>query len=1643
VRPGVLDALEDRTLLTTWTVNSAADTLTGDATNHVGTLRFDLANAAAGDTIQFDSTVFKAASPQTITTTSTLSITKNLTITGPGVTIALVKRDALAGTNFPIFTVSGGVTASISGLAIESGTGRSIASPPSPYATAVGGGGIYNGGTLTVSNCDLFDNAIRTNDANNPALGGAIYNDGGSLTITGSTFAGNNADLGGAIYNHNGSLSVSSSTFAPTSFTFNGGTTNFGGNSAGTGGAIATDHGATISGTTVSANAATGSGGGLAALGGTTLVQSSSVFSGNTAGTNGGGILNAGTLTISGSIVYHNDAVSSGGGAYSTGTLSVDASVVASNSLHSNDQKDLTIGGAGLANHGGVATITDSYFAGNHFVGGNALGLGGGVFNTGGTVAITGGAFGPHSFSVGGSTVDAGGNSATDGGGILSDTTLNVASTTFDGNHADENGAAIYVLGGTAVINGGSLLVNNIAAVSGGGLYSNGDVTLDDSAIAANTAGTDGGGVFTSGRLTATNATIGAYLSYAGNQAGIGGGVAVSGGVVTLDGSTVSGNTAFTATGGGIDNDAFGFVTLTNVTLRSNRAHTDGGGIRNGGTLSITASDLSSNVAENGAGGAIANGGFNTVTIAGSTFYGNSATAGDGGVVSNARLGNVTLLASILSGNSAGGSGGVISNAGSAAVNGSTLSGNSAGVTGGAFANSGTLSAVNATIFNNSASDGGGVAGAVNATTLLTNVTLAGNVASGGTAGGLLVAGGSKASISNTIVAQNLAITETGRGDVAGALLATSINNLIGDGTGLSGIAGGKNGNQVGTSAAPIDPKLGPLATSGGATPILALLPGSPAIDGGSNLAAQLAGLTTDQRGAGFLRTAAGAGTNAVVDIGAFEVQNYVVDIADDSVADDGKTSLREALALANVSPTNSSRISFDPNLTGPIALSGGLELASNIGLIGPGAGKLTIQGGGDSNKFTMFHVPAGVSVLLAGLTFTAGGGTDDGGTTHAGVIRNRGTLALANDVFTGNSADVGGAVENEGTLAVSGSSFTGNSAGMFGGALANYGTATIATTTIDGNTSAGSGGAVYNGGVLDVVASTLSNNAASLDGGAVRNDGTLRVVNATLYGNSAADGGGISQASSLGDATLTQATVTANRATGGVGGGLKVTQGNALLNNTIVAGNFRGESPAATPDDVAGTLDGSGASNLFGTGGSGGLTATNGNLVNVADAKLGPLADNAGPTKTVALKIGSPAIDAGNGALALDPSGAPLTTDQRGGSRVRVSGNGADIGAFELQAYVVNTLADDNNPNNSLLSLREAIAKSNTDKQGLITFQPGLTGTISVTSALPTITGSVAIEGPGASTLAVKPNIFFLFSLLFPNSVFSVAAGASASISGLTITGGNGSGGFLFFGNSGGGINNAGTVALDSVVVSANTAANGGGIHNAGTMTIDNSTIQGNTASTGGGINNAGTLTITNSTISGNAANTGGGINNTGTLSVFNTTLHGNSAGSGGGLANASPGVATLTNATIAANKMTSAFGSGGGLRVTSGTVALYNSIVAGNTKGSGLWTAADDVSGLLSGASASNLFGTGGSGSLTATNGNLVNVADAKLGPLAANGGPTQTVALLAGSPAIDAGNDALAIGPDTNPLATDQRGKARKVGTRVDIGAYESGA
>ncbi len=358
---------------------------------------------------------------------------------------------------------------------------------------------------------------------------------------------------------------------------------------------------------------------------------------------------------------------------------------------------------------------------------------------------------------------------------------------------------------------------------------------------------------------------------------------------------------------------------------------------------------------------------------------------------------------------------------------------------------------------------------------------------------------------------------------------------------------------------------------------------------------------------------------------------------------------------------------------------------------------------------------------------------------------------------------------------------------------------------------------------------------------------------------------------------------------------------------------------------------------------------------------------------------------------------------------------------------YTVTNLND-----NGTGSLRQAILNANTTAADDVIDFAIPAGDAGCTSGVCTITltsGELAVNDDAtAGTLTITNSTGASNLLISGNNtsrVFYLNAGANLTISGITITKGSGTGttnpGF-FDGRGGGIFNNQGTLTLTNSTVSGNTASEyGGGIYTyAGTLTLTNSTVSGNTASAaGGGIFNDGgtytTTTLTNSTVSGNTSRYGGGIYSNGTLN--------------------------LTSVTVTQNKSTDATCTtcAGGIDNSRGTANLKNTIVAGNTVANA--SASPDFDGAVAATSSYNLIGNG-QGTTGISNGDANNnqvgspasPIDPKLGALANNGGATQTHELLAGSPAINTGNNANVT------EATDQRGFARIVGGIVDIGAFE---
>jgi CSLREA domain-containing protein len=589
-----------------------------------------------------------------------------------------------------------------------------------------------------------------------------------------------------------------------------------------------------------------------------------------------------------------------------------------------------------------------------------------------------------------------------------------------------------------------------------------------------------------------------------------------------------------------------------------------------------------------------------------------------------------------------------------------------------------------------------------------------------------------------------------------------------------------------------------------------------------------------------------------------------------------------------------------------------------------------------------------------------------------------------------------------------------GTGAGIFN----DHSTLTVSNCTVTGNSAQSAGGGIFNdGGGLTVIASTLSGNSGTdvlvSPGGAIfNNGGAAAIINSTVSGNSVAGslvggGGGIYNAGAT--LMVTASTFSGNSAASG--GGIF----NSGANGTVEIGDtiLKAGSGVNIVNDSSGGPITSDGYNLSSDDSSSYLNQATDQ--NSTDPMLGPLAYYGGPTPTHILKTGSPAINKGK-----NLSGA--TTDQRGfartvGTAAVTGGDGTDIGAFERQpsdidpTLVVTTTADTSANStcdpSTPCSLRDAITAANASGPDDVIYF-AVTGAISLGSQLPNLTSNIKINGPGARSLTVKrdSNAIGFFG------IFTVASG-TVGISGLTISAGNGPGG--------GGIANVSTLSVSNCTVSGNSCnivcIGGGGIYNSGTLTVSNSTLSSNSSSTdGGGIyNDAGTITVSNSTLSDNTASgSGGGIENhlrtfAPTLTVNNSTLSGNSAATGGGIFND-----------------------------VTGTLNLNSSIVANNTAPSG----GPDVFGTVASGDY-NLVKNTSDATLSGTH-NITGM-DPMLGPLADNGGPTFTRALLTGSPAIDKG-------VNLSSLASDQRGPGfvrtfdnlsvtnASGGDGTDIGAFE---
>ncbi len=511
--------------------------------------------------------------------------------------------------------------------------------------------------------------------------------------------------------------------------------------------------------------------------------------------------------------------------------------------------------------------------------------------------------------------------------------------------------------------------------------------------------------------------------------------------------------------------------------------------------------------------------------------------------------------------------------------------------------------------------------------------------------------------------------------------------------------------------------------------------------------------------------------------------------------------------------------------------------------------------------------------------------------------------------------------------------------------------------------------------------------------GGAIFNQGNLTLSNCFVVANNGFVGGGIfnSPGNRL---TLHTCTLATNSAS--FGGAIQ-NEGVLLADNTTFNANSganQGGAISAPFGSPVGLLQCTVAGNNSGDGGGvlGANIAITNSIVAGNSATINPNLSGSFITGGNNLTTGSPLLAAlanyggttptmrpliGSPAIDAgnDASAAGLTFDQRG--RSRTSGSHVDLGAVEVTTNsVVTTVAD-----SGAGSLRNILADAEPDYT--ITFAPALAGqTIGLTTGSITLDRNLTIDGAG-NTIQISGNNL--------SRIFFVNSGVSAMLNRLTLMNG--------LASQGGAIQNLGSLTLNQCTFAGNQdncgcGINGGAILNRGSLVANDSTFSSNTARFGGAIFNdlSSTLTVNQSTFSGNVGTNGGGAiyNLNGTLTVRQSTVVGNQSPGGGA--------------------------QGGGINNSGFGFFLTNSIVCLNTASS-----SPNIAGVVTPFSSPN---------------NLVDINPLLSSP-SNNGGPTQTMPPLAGSPALNAGNDAV-----TALFASDQRGAGfpRVSGPHVDIGAVE---
>lgn len=1008
---------------------------------------------------------------------------------------------------------------------------------------------------------------------------------------------------------------------------------------------------------------------------------------------------------------------------------------------------------------------------------------GAGIYNSGnllleGCIIANNGSVGEGSYNPG------------EGGGIYNAGGLTLNQCTLTNNVANV-GAAIYNKVGASLTVNNSTITGNEGNNGPGGIRNVGTLTLSNTILTDNVS-MNGGGAIGNLLNSGTNATVVVSTTndFGANSLRAAASLAASGMVVTFT-TNLSGQT-ITLTNGEVSLNA---ALAIDASMLANGLTIAGNGTARlfnlgaSGNVTLVGLNLTGGNVGGGAGGAIYSAGGSSLVISRCTFFGNHANEG-GAILNN---GSLQLENSTFSGNT-GGFGGALQCRNLTTLTHCTFSANDGFYGGAIFNNATTLTVNNSIIAGNTA--GGGIRDILNQSAALVFIN---------------------ANLVQSVTASNAAAPITGPDPFTNAPLLAALGNYGGPTRTMPPLPGSLAIDAGGDASLTTDQR-------GFARPV-GLAPDLGAVEAVDIFLTNAVVSSSVDGAPGSLRYAIDHSRPGVASTITFDPSlagaTNVLTGGELLISNKNLTIIGPASATLTISGNQSSRVfnfaaGTTNSLTGLIICDGrGGEGASGLaGITNLVAGTAGTGGAGSNGGHGGGILNAGI-LTLTNCMFT-GNRAGDGGQGGSGGNAEPINGAKGGEGGPGGPGGSGGAVFNQGILTLVGCTFSDNSAGVGGpGGVGGTSGAYIGGYPWPGGVggtggTGGAGGAIYNSGTLALVSSTFTTSTGGAGGaggvggvgsankfginsptvgkggtgglggsgglgGGLFNTGSVSLVSCSISGNLAGTGGfggkgGWSGVYMIGANSYRRPTedgAAGARGAGGAGGGLRGNIGS--LTNSIVALNT-----AASGPDISGSVT-LGGYNLIGR--SDGLTGLThgvaGNIIGTPSSPINPLlgslANNGGPTFTLALQPGSPAAAQGDNTL--------TGFDQRGPGFPRKVGSRVDIGALEspFTGPIISNETSGSTTHFPAAMQTVLPVRANVNPFGFVstvTIEYG--PSVQYGLATPPITigsgaGDTAIEVP----LGIPDGVTYFYRIMATNAA-GVAYGANRSVSGQAITPGD-----------------------------------------------------------------------------------------------------------------------------------------------------------------------------------------------------------------------------------------------------------------------------